>query len=264
MGFQKRRRAIVAAFAIVVTALLTSSSQADYWEGKRTNGKPCNGYWIDPSTSSMYGTQMRGAIDSWKDISTNVTPELRFRTGTYLSPNDKVIVLSESETPSDAIISDPKAITQPYEGVRGDVYRSSNLDRNWFYCVLVVFEGKITRFDDGEIDPTELRRTFAHEIGHSLKLDHTGEGVRRFGVVDWNAPPSTLMYEIKPTVPSFAPTDYDRNELTQKWRTQLIQTQLLSSHFLLYCWFPRRHTVQMLPRSHLKVMGRKRKPKNLF
>lgn len=162
-------------------------SLADFWAGTKYWGGYTNYVYSASVRSGGYAATYDLARNGWTGISSNV----RFNESTHAYA-DKYHVGSTSTS-----------------GLWGKIFPRNqngtleNLESNWAYVDVWVYDNQMD-LDDLSID--ERTNVSLHELGHSLKLEHTPDGYTVSSVMTATG----SQYWI-------TPREYDKGELRKKW-----------------------------------------------
>jgi len=92
----------------------------------------------------------------------------------------------------------------------GAIVVAQNNDE-WHHSTIIIYDNVM---DNKSMSTQERIGNATHEIGHSLKLAHPGEGTERVRSV-----PSGKVAIMQQGIAGYGPQEYDEVELKEKWGT---------------------------------------------
>lgn len=196
------KRGVFIGSVVTVLLLLTSSvSSADTWKNNRLNK-------FDSKLSAYYDSSVAnfgytGAYDDarakWGGISSDVS--VSKTTSTSNNPDKYYIGTTSSPTLLGMMIPYSKTST-------GFIYEAT-VDEDWLYGTVRMYYDNMGKYKMGY---SEIVSNAIHEIGHSLKLAHPGQGTQSTTPV-----PSGQESVMNQGIQSIGPQSYDKKELIKKW-----------------------------------------------
>lgn len=173
-------------FIILVTlSVFSTSVSADYYSGTTSTGGHAKVIYSRSVATYGYTTIYDNAISRWNGISTKAS--VKKASASYTTDTYYVGTTS---------VADRTGLMQAM-GPRGSVC----LDCTWTYTLVYLYDNNMDKF---EYTTTNRTATAVHEVGHSLKLDHTP-----------SSGSSSIMKQGRKS--STYPTTYDKGQLKAKW-----------------------------------------------
>ncbi len=216
-----RARAVASlALAVALAVVNGTSVLADSWNGTRSNGNACNGYFLARSVyeyGSGYPEAFRAGIQAWYGSLSSTVSAGMFERSSWLPRTDKFFV-------GETLDNTMGALTCYYTGTSSNnLTRTLDHDLNWYVCTIAMYPGNIQAAAGGDAD-FEMRlqtKIATHEIGHSLKFAHPKKGQGTFRDDKPLGAGRRSIMEQQAEFPDGFVLDglqaYDVNELIAKW-----------------------------------------------
>ena len=244
------RRARALAVALLVALMVpTTLASADYYEiGTRFNGVPLNGYVREQSLFDWGCAQaVNDGMYNWINVSLQITPHIReVPSGdeNYIRGADKYYAKDwhyRDLIKDDRYLGNTRFYSRNSNGVVydlddifGDKFNTSTgkyehraactHNQNWEVCVTSLYKTSHIYWSpiDGVSVDDYLLNTATHEIGHTLRLAHPPTSPVAFDGDGSGAGQNRVRTAGQKTIMlgnefQLAPTQYDRNQLNERW-----------------------------------------------
>ena len=199
----KLKNNLMKLFAVAALSNLTANSVfADCWYNTRRDNGNVNIYYDASVAAYYYGSLIDNARSDWSSISTEV--KLYHSTSTVNAP-DKYYVGD-----SDPYLTTTLGFMVPYKKLANGSIVIAEKDDTWHYCTVSLFHETMNIVN--WTTNAHRQSVITHEMGHTLKLHHPGQGTQR--IQPMGAGNTSIMHAID-LVYSIQP--YDEQELKFKW-----------------------------------------------
>lgn len=190
-------------FLLLLTSIFLSfipftQAHATTLSGTRLNTGANFTAWYDASVINLgYQGDMDKGRAYWNNSAANVYIDKN--TGSYGGDQDKYFV---GNTTINGLLGQTNYYLQ---SVGGTYQVSTGEDFN--YCTVVLYDNSMKgHIKDGTFDAAHASYNAAHEIGHSIKMDHPNTV----------SSPSSVMWQGWNAIPAYI-TTYDENDAVAKW-----------------------------------------------
>ncbi|CAM3309186.1 MULTISPECIES: matrixin family metalloprotease [Saccharibacillus] len=195
----------VVLLALVSFIVLSSSADATVFKYARSTGAKFTAFYDSSVASYGYTDHLDFARNAWAGISPNVSIA---KSTTYKSPTvasgymDKYYVGNSST-------KGLYGMTLLYNDVFGVGIPAVPNAAPWKFSTISIYDNNLK--DDGLKNPTNIRHTTTHELGHSLGLAHTEDEAKKSTSVMTKGDDPKLNRDIN------TPSAYDKNQLRTKY-----------------------------------------------
>jgi hypothetical protein len=182
------RKVLLIVYSLALFCAFTTSSFANYFSG----GKPSGIFAVQYDSSvGTYG--YTGTYDTARGYWNGITSKVNVTwTGSSANTTDKYYV---------GTTTDPTLFGQTsFFKASGSTFVPALSSETWAYSTVAIYQNTM---DAWSFSPAQKISNAAHEVGHSLSLDHT--------------PSSGSSSIMKMGIQSIAPTTYDITQLKAKW-----------------------------------------------
>ncbi|KOY83310.1 hypothetical protein I6G82_06060 [Lysinibacillus macroides] len=197
----RKKRISINLFIIALLLLMSSVVSADTWFMHRSNkfNSILTAYYDSSVATYGYTSAYDDARARWGGISSDVS--ISKTTSTNNNPDKYYIGTTASPTLIGRMI--------PYTKTSTGFITEASVDDDWLYATVRMYYNNMNSFG---MNYSQIVSNAVHEIGHSLKLAHPGQGTESSTPV-----PSGQYSVMNQGIQSIGPQSYDKNELIKKW-----------------------------------------------
>lgn len=197
----KKKIALLAGLAAVSLLSLSSSANATVFGYARDLGGKFTAYYDSSVASFGYTSHLDFARNSWAGVSPNVSisKSTKLTSPTLNNGYQDKYYVGNSGTAHNY------GLTLFYTEVFGVGVPTDPEKKPWSFSNISIYDNNLK--SDGLKNPTNIRHTTTHEVGHSLGLAHTDVESKKAASVMTKGDDPKLNRNIN------TPSDYDKNQL---------------------------------------------------